>query len=165
MTTDAAGEPTRSASAGQAGQARKLSRRLTRWWSQTPDGRTYQRRQADALVAAAGLGVVVVCGVLVANRTVMDTDVAIFRWINHWPGWLYPLMWTVQLPGVIGALYSACSAHDVWSMILGLGVGIVILALLSSGRWAWGTARRAAALFEEVDRDAELQTTAPSARR
>ena len=49
------------------------------------------------------------------------------------------------------------SAHDVWSMILGLGVGIVILALLSSGRWARGTAGRAAALFEEVDRDAEDQ--------
>jgi len=27
----------------------------------------YQHRRADALVAAAGLGVVIVCGVLVAN--------------------------------------------------------------------------------------------------
>jgi EmrB/QacA subfamily drug resistance transporter len=53
------------------------------------------------------------------------------------------------------------SAHDVWSMVFGLGVGILILALLSSGRWAWDTAGRAAALFEEWDRDAELQTTAP----
>ncbi len=110
MTTDAAGEPAPSAAAGQAGQARKLSGRLTRWWSQTPDGRAYQRRRADALVAAAGLGVVVVCGVLVANRTVMDTDAAVFRWINHWPGWLYPPMWTIQLPGVIGALPLAAGA-------------------------------------------------------
>ena len=56
------------------------------------------------VVAAAGLGVVVVCGVLVANRTLVGTDVAVFRRINHWPGRLYPPMWTVQLSGVIGAL-------------------------------------------------------------
>ena len=52
----------------------------------------------------AGLAVVMVCGVLVANRLVVSTDVAVFRRINQWPGWLYPPMWTVQLPGVIGAL-------------------------------------------------------------
>jgi membrane-associated phospholipid phosphatase len=55
-------------------------------------------------MAAAGLGVLVVCGVLVANRT---------SWARMWPcsagsitvrGWLYPPMWTVQLSGVIGAL-------------------------------------------------------------
>ncbi len=104
MTTDAAGEPASSAAAGQAGRARKLGSWLARWWSQAPDGRTYRRRRADALVAAAGLGIVVVCGVLVANRTLVGTDVAVFRRINHWPGWLYPPMWTAQLSGVIGAL-------------------------------------------------------------
>jgi hypothetical protein len=86
MTTDAAGEPAPAAGTGKAGPARKLGRWLTRWWSQAPDGRTYRRRRADALVAAAGLGVVVVCGVLVANRLVVGTDVALFRRINHWPG-------------------------------------------------------------------------------
>ena len=55
-------------------------------------------------MAAAGLGVLVVCGVLVANRTVLGTDVAVFRRVNHWPGWLDSPMWTVQLSGVIGAL-------------------------------------------------------------
>ena len=104
MTTDAAGEPAVPAAAGQASGARKLVRWLTRWWSQAPDGRTYHRRQADALIAAAGLGLAVVCGILVANRVLAGTDVAVFRRINHWPGWLYPPMWTVQLSGVIGAL-------------------------------------------------------------
>ena len=104
MRTGAAGRPDPSAGAGKAGRARKLGRWLARWWSQAPDGRTYQRRRADALVAAAGLGVLVVCGVLVANRLVRGTEVAVFRRINHWPGWLYPPMWTVQLSGVIGAL-------------------------------------------------------------
>jgi undecaprenyl-diphosphatase len=55
-------------------------------------------------VAAAGLGVVIVCGVLVANQFVVGPDVALFHRINHWPGWLYPPMWVVQLSGVIGAL-------------------------------------------------------------
>jgi undecaprenyl-diphosphatase len=55
-------------------------------------------------MAAAGLGVVIVCGVLVANRLVAGPDVALFHRINHWPGWLYPPMWVVQLSGVIGAL-------------------------------------------------------------
>jgi len=104
MTTDAAGEPTPSAATGQASRARKLGRWLTRWWFQAPGGRTYHRRRADAFVAIAGLGMVVLCGVLVANRLVVGTDVAVFRQLNHWPGWLYPPMWTVQLSGVIGAL-------------------------------------------------------------
>jgi hypothetical protein len=36
-------------------------------------------------------------------------------------------------------------------MVLGLGLGIMVLGLLSTGRWARGTAARAAALFESVD--------------
>jgi membrane-associated phospholipid phosphatase len=110
MTTDAAGESAPSTAAGQAGWVQKVSRWLARWWSHVPDGRTYRRRRADALVAAVGLGVVVVCGVLVANRVIAGTDVAVFRRINHWPGWLYPPMWTVQLSGVIGALPLAAAA-------------------------------------------------------
>ena len=92
------------AGAGTAGGAQTLGRWLTRWWFRAPDGRVYQRRRADVLVAAAGLGVVIVCGVLVANRTLVGPDVALFHRINHWPGWLYRPMWVVQLSGVIGAL-------------------------------------------------------------
>jgi membrane-associated phospholipid phosphatase len=93
-----------SAGAGKAGGTRKLGRWLTRWWSRTPDGRVYQRSWADILVPAAGLGLVIVCGLLVANQLVVGTEVALFHRINHWPGWLYPPMWVVQLSGVIGAL-------------------------------------------------------------
>jgi hypothetical protein len=110
MTTGAAGEPAPTAAAGQAGRARHLGRWLTRWWSHDPHGRTYQRRQADALAAAAGLGVVVVCGALVAHRLGAGTEVAVFRRINHWPAWLYPPMWTIQLSGVIRALPLAAAA-------------------------------------------------------
>jgi EmrB/QacA subfamily drug resistance transporter len=44
------------------------------------------------------------------------------------------------------------AARGVWWLVLGLGLGIVALGVLSSGRWAMGTATRAAALFESVDR-------------
>jgi EmrB/QacA subfamily drug resistance transporter len=44
------------------------------------------------------------------------------------------------------------SEHGVWWLVFGLGLAIVALGLLSTGRWAKGTAERAAALFEEVDR-------------
>lgn len=42
--------------------------------------------------------------------------------------------------------------RGVWWLIIGLGAGILVLALLSTGRRAAGTAGRAAALFEALDR-------------
>ena len=54
--------------------------------------------------------------------------------------------------------------HGVWWMVLGLGLGIVILGLLSTGRWASDTAARAATLFEGVDRGADLRTAAAGRR-
>jgi EmrB/QacA subfamily drug resistance transporter len=50
------------------------------------------------------------------------------------------------------------TAHVVWWMVLGLGVGILALALVSTSRWALGTASQAAALFEEVDRGVPRRT-------
>ncbi|GHA62654.1 MULTISPECIES: hypothetical protein [Streptomyces] len=52
--------------------------------------------------------------------------------------------------------------HSVRWLLVGLGPGIVALALLSTGTWAKETAARAAALFEEVDRGAAPQ---PADRR
>ncbi|GIH20828.1 MFS transporter [Rugosimonospora africana] len=49
-----------------------------------------------------------------------------------------------------GAAFTV-AAHRVWWLVLGLGVGILVLGLVSTGRWAAGTAGRAAALFERVD--------------
>ncbi|WP_067127303.1 MFS transporter [Microtetraspora malaysiensis] len=53
--------------------------------------------------------------------------------------------------------------RGVWWLVVGLGVGILILALLSTGRRAMDTAARAAALFEEVDQDAEPRTASYTA--
>ncbi|WP_438489457.1 MFS transporter [Streptomyces sp. S186] len=43
------------------------------------------------------------------------------------------------------------AAHGVWWMVLGLGLAVVVLAVLSTGRRASATAVRAARTFEEVD--------------
>jgi len=48
------------------------------------------------------------------------------------------------------------AARGVWWLLLGLGVGIVVLGLLSTGRGAIDTANRAATLFEGVDLGADL---------
>lgn len=42
--------------------------------------------------------------------------------------------------------------RGVWWLATGLGVAMIALCLLSTGRWARGTADQAAELFEEVDR-------------
>jgi hypothetical protein len=59
------------------------------------------------------------------------------------------------------------AARGVWWLVLGLGAGILALGLLSTGRWAQGTAARAAALFEQVDRGGRSAqgAPAPAARR
>jgi EmrB/QacA subfamily drug resistance transporter len=56
-----------------------------------------------------------------------------------------------------GGMAFTNAEHGVWWLVLGLGVGILVLGLLSTGRWALDTAGRAA-LFEEVDRGADLRT-------
>jgi EmrB/QacA subfamily drug resistance transporter len=53
-----------------------------------------------------------------------------------------------------GAAAFTGAEHAVWWLVLGLGAGILVLGLLSTGRRALGTAERAAALFEEVDHGA-----------
>lgn len=56
------------------------------------------------------------------------------------------------------------SAHNVWWLLLGLGVGILALGLVSTGHWARRTADSAAALFDEVDRGAPAGQPANVAR-
>jgi EmrB/QacA subfamily drug resistance transporter len=52
-----------------------------------------------------------------------------------------------------GAAFTS-AARGVWWMVLVLGLGVLVLGLVSTTRWASDTARRAAALFEEIDRGA-----------
>jgi undecaprenyl-diphosphatase len=124
-----------SAGTGKAAGTGKLGRWLTRWWIRAPDGRVYQRRWADVLVPAAGLGLVIMCGVLVANQLVAGTDVALFHRVNHWPGWLYPPMWVVQLSGVIGALPLLAAAAALlrrFRLAAALAAATLLKALLES---------------------------------
>src|SRR6266566_3150733 len=61
-----------------------------------------------------------------------------------------------------GGMAFTGAARGVWWMVLGLGLGILALGLLSTGRWAQRTAGRAAALFEQVDRGELSAQRAPA---
>jgi membrane-associated phospholipid phosphatase len=104
-------------------------RSVAGWWLRAPDGRAYRRRRADAIAAAAGLGLLALCGALVAGRVLEAGDNAVFHWVNHWPGWLYPPMWVVQLSGVIGALPLLAAAAAAWRR-LRLAAALLVATLL-----------------------------------
>ena len=74
----------------------------------------------------------------------------------------------VAIAGTVGGAAAARDGvafthaeHGVWWLVLGLGAGMVVLALLSTGRRAMATAGRAAALFEEVDGGVVVRPTRP----
>ncbi|MFC6019303.1 MFS transporter [Plantactinospora solaniradicis] len=50
-----------------------------------------------------------------------------------------------------GGLAFTSAERGVWWLVLFLGVAVLVLALSSTGQWAAASARRAAALFHEVD--------------
>ena len=59
---------------------------------------------------------------------------------------------TIVGPAVArGGTAFTSAAHGVWWLVLGLGAGILVLGLLSTGHWASGTARRAGALWDGAD--------------
>lgn len=90
---------------GPGWPGRTLGSWLALWWSQAPgrpDVPAQTSRRADGRRRARRAGRVRGAGREPDGPG--HVDVAVFRRVNHWPGWLYPPMWTVQLSGVIGAL-------------------------------------------------------------
>ena len=59
------------------------------------------RRKTDALVALAGLAVLVACGVVASDGTVGPAELAVFHAINGLPEALSPVMQWVQWLGVL----------------------------------------------------------------
>ncbi|WP_231386818.1 MFS transporter [Nocardia sp. BMG111209] len=55
-----------------------------------------------------------------------------------------------------GTTFTA-TARGIWWTVLGLGICVLLLGLLSTGRRAGETATRAAELFEEIDRGTEVR--------
>jgi undecaprenyl-diphosphatase len=59
------------------------------------------RRTADLVVAAAGLAVLVACGIVAHNGTTPSWEADVFHAINDLPGWLYRPVWPFQQLGTI----------------------------------------------------------------
>jgi undecaprenyl-diphosphatase len=70
------------------------------------------------LVAAGGLVLVVLCGLVASTGTVGDVERSVFRAINDLPGWLYPVLWPFQQFG---------------NLLVALAIGIVVAVVLH--RW------------------------------
>jgi EmrB/QacA subfamily drug resistance transporter len=58
-----------------------------------------------------------------------------------------------------GGLAFTNAEHGVWWLIVGLGIGVLVLSLVASTRWAHATAERAATLFEAVETPASTVPT------
>lgn len=54
---------------------------------------TYTRRRADAVLAAAGLAVVLAAALVARSGAVSGPEEWVFRRLNELPGWLYPIGW------------------------------------------------------------------------
>jgi len=52
------------------------------------------------------------------------------------------------------------AARGIWWMLAGLGLALAVLAVMSTGRWAQGTARKAAAEFEQAPAQPPVSTVA-----
>jgi membrane-associated phospholipid phosphatase len=66
-----------------------------------PGGGTHLGATDHLLVALGGLVVLVVCGFVAEDGTVVSPERGVFRAINELPGWLYPLLWPFQQFGNI----------------------------------------------------------------
>lgn len=96
---------------GPGWPGRTLGSWLGLWWSQAPgrpDVPAQTSRRADGRRRARRAGRVRGAGREPDGPG--HVDVAVFRRVNHGPGWLYPPMWTVQLSGMIGALPPVAAA-------------------------------------------------------
>jgi undecaprenyl-diphosphatase len=92
------------------------------------------------LLAAAGLVVVVLCGLVADGGTVPSVERSVFHAINDLPGWLYQPFWVFQQFG---------------NLVVALAVGVVVALALR--RWDVAVAVVAAAFlklrFEETVKD------------
>jgi MFS family permease len=62
-----------------------------------------------------------------------------------------------------GTVFTAAT-HTVWWLVFGLGVVIVCLGLVTTSGWALDTARRTAALFDQVDAGVTWPASSPARR-
>ncbi|MDJ0770285.1 MAG: phosphatase PAP2 family protein [Ilumatobacter sp.] len=59
------------------------------------DGRT------AATVVAVAVAAIVVTSLVAASGDVPAWEATVARWINGWPGWLEPIMWSLQQVGIM----------------------------------------------------------------
>ena len=95
----------------------------------------YRRRQ-DAVVAMAAAVVLVITTLMTMNGTLYQWEIDVFRFVNDWPDFLFPVIWpfmqyggflTIPIATLI-ALYA--NRKRLALMLFGGGVGIFYMAIL-----------------------------------
>jgi undecaprenyl-diphosphatase len=85
------------------------------------------------LVAAAGLVVVVLCGLVAGTGRVGGVERSVFRAVNDLPGWLYPVLWPFQQFGnllvalVVGVAVALLLRQ--WWVAVAVGAAVVLKLL------------------------------------
>ncbi|WP_336033106.1 phosphatase PAP2 family protein [Geodermatophilus sp. FMUSA9-8] len=93
------------------------------------------RRPGDAVVLVLATAATAVCSVAVSSGRVGAVEAAVFRWVNGWPSSWAPVLWALQLGGVLGMpLLVAVPASLLrrWRLVLSL-CALVPLKLLLHG--------------------------------
>ncbi len=101
------------------------------------------RRRADAIGTIVGLGIVVLCGLVVRDGTVGPVELAVFHAINGLPEVLSPPMRVAQLLGVlpVGPIVAAtCAFLRRWR--LALACLLVTAGKLAAERAVWALVER-----------------------
>ncbi len=90
--------------------------------------------------AAAGLGVLVLCSLVVADGTVPSAERTVFLWINGLPDWLEPPLWIFQQTGniVVATVVTAAlgillrNYRTVWAAVVAASSKLVLEPVLKS---------------------------------
>jgi undecaprenyl-diphosphatase len=72
-------------------------------------------RDGWLIVAAGGLVVLVLCGLVASDGRVGEVERSVFRAINDLPGWLYPVLWPFQQFGNL-----------LVALVVGIGIALVL---------------------------------------
>ena len=110
----------------------------------TPTGRvTVERRSVDWIVCVAGLGVLLICALIVHKGMASSLEQHVFRWINGWPDFLSSPMRLAPFLGVLAVgpiVAGGAAVFRRWR--LALAAIIVTVGKLAAERIVWHYVQR-----------------------
>ncbi len=94
------------------------------------------RRKADIVAAAIALAVLIIAMLMALNDSVSQWEINVFRFINNWPDFLFPIIWPFMQYGgfltipIVSAIAFYFNRKRLAIKLLGGGVGIYFAAIV-----------------------------------